>query len=466
MRFLPHTPSEITEMLAAIGVPSLDALFEAIPEASRLGRPLAIEPTLDEVTLMRHLEGLAERNDAQRALSFLGAGIYAHHVPPIVDQLLLRGEFMTAYTPYQAEVAQGTLQAIFEFQTIVSEVLGLPVANASMYDGASAAAEAVLMARRITKKTKTVVSRALHPEYAAVIHTYLQGLEAEDKPTKGKSRERALRSAIHVDVGADGRTDLDALEKILAEDPDIASVILGEPNVFGVIEDVARAATLAHAKGALLVTASPEPVAFSIVESPGARGADIAVGEGQPLGLPPQLGGPGVGLFACRDGRDYLTSIPGRLVGETVDQRGRRGYVLTLSTREQHIRRERATSNICTNHSLCALAVCIRMCLIGKQGFVELGKQCHSRAEYLKGKIGKLPGFELPYSAPTFNEFVVRRTQGDAAPLLAALQARGVLAGVDLGRFDASLKDRFAVAVTERHTRADLDRLVEILGDL
>lgn len=466
MRFLPHTPSEIRDMLSVIGVDSLDALFAPIPEGNRLGRPLAIEPALDEVGLMRHLDELADRNDAHRALSFLGAGIYAHHVPPIVDQLLLRGEFMTAYTPYQAEVAQGTLQAIFEFQTIVSEVLGLPIANASMYDGASAAAEGVLMARRITKRHKCIVSSALHPEYTATIRTYLQGLEpTEPKVPKGvKTRDVPISSMISVGTTADGRTDLAALEAALA-DPEVACVVIGEPNLFGVLEDVGAIAALAHAKGALLVTASPEPVAFSVVASPGERGADIAVGEGQPLGLPPQLGGPGCGLLACRDGRDYLTNIPGRLVGETVDTKGNRGYVLTLSTREQHIRRERATSNICTNHSLMALGICIRMCLLGKQGFIELGKQCLSRAEYLKGRLAQVPGLELPYSGPTFNEFVVRRKSGDAAPLIAAMQARGILPGVDLARFDPALKDRFVVAVTERHTRADLDRLVDALAD-
>ncbi|GAC1393600.1 MAG: hypothetical protein NVS3B10_04070 [Polyangiales bacterium] len=327
MRYLPHTSSEIDEMLRTIGVASLDALFDAIPKEGRLGRPLGIEPGLDEPSLMRHVGALADRNDAHQALSFLGCGIYAHHVPPIVDQLLMRGEFMTAYTPYQAEVAQGTLQSIFEFQTIVSELFGLPVANASMYDGASAAAEAVLMARRITRKKKTILSRALHPEYAATIHTYLQGLEeVEPKVAKGaRAREVELSSLLYAPTTADGRTDLAAIEQMLASDPDIACVVLGEPNVFGVLEDVARAAEIAHAKGALMVTATPETVAFSIVESPGARGVDIAVGEGQPLGLPPQLGGPGVGLFACRDTREYLTNVPGRLVGETVDSRGRRG---------------------------------------------------------------------------------------------------------------------------------------------
>ncbi len=470
MRFLPHTQAEITEMLAKIGVKSIDALFEPIPAQNRLGRPLAVEPALAEPALMRHMGELDAKISAKDALSFLGCGIYAHHVPPTVDQLLLRGEFLTAYTPYQAEVAQGTLQAIFEYQTIVSELFGLPVANASMYDGASAAAEAVLMSRRVTKRTKVVLSDALHPEYTQTILTYLQGLDpaahdgAVATSSGKKGRQIRLATVSHAGTLANGRTDLAALEQALAGD-DVACVVVGDPNVFGVLEDVAAIAEIAHRHGALCVTATPEPVAYAVVESPGARGVDIAVGEGQPLGIPPQLGGPGCGLFACRDGREYLTNIPGRLVGETVDQRGKRGYVLTLSTREQHIRRERATSNICTNHSLMALAITIRMCLLGKSGFVELGKQCFSRAEYLKGRIAALEGYELPYAGPTFNEIVVRRKKGDAAPLLASLQAKGILAGVDLGRFFPQLKDRFAIAVTEQHTREDLDRLVDALAE-
>ncbi|GAC1586514.1 MAG: aminomethyl-transferring glycine dehydrogenase subunit GcvPA [Polyangiales bacterium] len=468
MRFLPHTQAEITAMLQTIGVDSLDALFAPIPEGSRLNRPLAFEPALDEIGLMRHLTDLADRNQAQRGISFLGAGIYAHHVPPAVDQLLLRGEFMTAYTPYQAEVAQGTLQAIFEFQTIVCELFGLPVANASMYDGASAAAEAVLMARRITKKSRTILSDGLHPEYSSVIHTYLQGLTgtpagASAPSASAKRRDLHLEGLDFSPLASDGRTDLSRLEASL-RGGDVSAVVIGEPNFFGVVEDLRAIGELAHKHGALLISATPETVAMASIDSPGARGVDIAVGEGQPLGLPPQLGGPGVGLFACRDGREYLTNVPGRLVGETVDQRGKRGYVLTLATREQHIRRERATSNICTNHSLCALAVCIRLCILGKDGFTALGDQCHSRAEYLKGRIAELPSFEIPYRAPTFNEFVVRFKKGEASPLLAKLESQGVFAGVDLGRFFAPMKDRFLVAVTERHTRADLDRLVALLA--
>jgi glycine dehydrogenase subunit 1 len=479
MRFLPHTEDEIRSMLATIGVPSIDALFAPIPENVRLGRPLAIDKGIDEASLMRHLEELANKSDAQGMLSFLGAGIYAHHTPPAVDQLLLRGEFMTAYTPYQAEVAQGTLQAIFEFQTIVSELFGLPVANASMYDGASATAEAVLMARRITKRNRVLLSTALHPEYASVVTTYLRGLDehldADDAPRTSigtiRKRDMPLGTIDRASLTADGRTDLTRLEAMLSHG-EYACVVIGQPNVLGVVEDVRAIAEVAHKHGALLVTATPETYALSIVEAPGAQGADICVGEGQPLGISPQLGGPGVGLFACREGREFLTNLPGRLVGETVDSRGHRGYVLTLSTREQHIRRERATSNICTNHSLCALALTIRMCLLGKRGFVESGTQCHAKAEYLKRQIAALPGYSLPYAGPTFNEFVVRRHAGEVAPMLASLQAKKILAGVDLGRLTdigaegsgAGLRDKFVVAVTEKHTRGDLDALVAALA--
>jgi glycine dehydrogenase subunit 1 len=448
MRYLPHTSEEINDMLKAIGVPSIDALFEPIPKDARLGRALAIEPSLDEARLMDHLDALALKNTAARALSFLGGGIYDHHVPPAVDQLLLRGEFYTAYTPYQAEVAQGTLQAIFEFQTIVSELFGMPVANASMYDGASATAEAVLMARRLTKRTHVLMSAGVHPEYAETVRTYVQGLPG------GVGAIETIPLAPKT-----GAVDFDALKAKLQRD-DVACVVVGYPNFYGCVNDVKAIAELAHAKGALLVTVTSEPYAMALLEAPGAIGADIAVGEGQALGVPPQNGGPGCGLFACRDSREFLQNIPGRLVGETVDKSGQRGYVLTLSTREQHIRRDRATSNICTNHSLCALAVAIRACLLGKRGFVEVAKQCLSKAEYLKKELVKTGAWELPYSAPTFNEFVVRSTKGPVAPLVAKLAKDGILAGVDLGRFGTAHARDLLVCTTERHAREDLDRFV------
>jgi glycine dehydrogenase subunit 1 len=448
MRYLPHTEDEIRSMLEAIGVPSVDALFEPIPEAHRLGRPLDLEPALDEATLMAHLTALADRNTAARSLSFLGGGMYDHHIPPAVDQLLMRSEFYTAYTPYQAEVSQGTLQAIYEFQTMVCQLLDMEVANASMYDGASATAEAVLMARRITKNSHCVLSGALHPHYRDTVLSYLRGLDGEPQVTV-------------VPAGDDGRTDPDAIAAALRDDS--AAVVVGHPNFYGCIEDLARMRAVADARKALLVTATAEPYALSVVRPPGAFGADIAVGEGQPLAVPPQFGGPGVGLFACK--QSHVRQMPGRLVGETVDQEGQRGFVLTLSTREQHIRRERATSNICTNHGLIALAFAIRTAMLGRRGFEEAGRLCLSRAEYLKQRIAALDGYSLPTSAPTFNEFIVRREGGKAAPLLEALAAKGILAGIDLAPFHPERDQDFLVAVTERHARADLDRFVQALAD-
>jgi glycine dehydrogenase subunit 1 len=448
MRYLPHTDQDIRSMLEEIGVSSIDALFADIPVSYRLNRPLELEPPLDEPALMAHLEQLATRNKAASMLSFLGAGMYHHHVPPAVDQLLLRSEFYTAYTPYQAEVSQGTLQAIFEFQTIVCELFGMEVANASMYDGASAVAEAVAMARRVTGRKHAVLSRALHPEYVQTVQTCLRGVD--DDP-------EILQIA---EIAGDGRTDLQSVASLLRDDT--AAVVVGYPNFLGCVEDLATLRALTRAKGALLITATAEPYALAVIKPPGHYGVDIATGEGQPLACPPQLGGPGVGLFAAR--REFLREMPGRLVGETVDQNGERGYVLTLSTREQHIRREKATSNICTNHGLIALAMTIRCALLGKKGFEQVGRLCLSKAEYLKQRIAETGRFTLPTTAPTFNEFVVRRRDGAAAPLLAALAAKGILGGIDLGRFYPERDREWLVAVTERHTKDDLDRFVAAIA--
>ncbi|MFW6051042.1 MAG: aminomethyl-transferring glycine dehydrogenase subunit GcvPA [Myxococcota bacterium] len=448
MRYLPHTQEEIRAMLEAIGVESVDALFDGIPPSHRLGRPLDLEPALDEASLMGHLAELAGENPAAESLSFLGGGMYDHHIPPAVDQLLMRSEFYTAYTPYQAEVSQGTLQAVYEFQTMVCDLFGMEVANASMYDGASATAEAVLMARRVTKRSHCVLSEGVHPQYRDTVHAYLRGLDGEPELTV-------------VPVAADGRTDLDAVRSAVRDDT--AAVVVGYPSFFGCVEDLARLREIASGKKALLVTATAEPYALSLVQPPGAFGADIAVGEGQAMAIPPQFGGPGVGLFSCR--REHLRQMPGRLVGETVDQDGKRGYVLTLSTREQHIRRERATSNICTNHGLVALAFAIRTAMLGRKGFEQAGRLCLSRAEYLKKRIAETGRFSIPLSAPTFNEFVVRRHEGRAAPLLAALAAKGILGGVDLGRFYPERDHDFLVTVTERHSKVDLDRFVEALAE-
>ena len=451
MRYLPHTPEEIDAMLQTVGAESLDALFAPIiPLEARRTEPLDVGPALDEPGLMRHMEDLASRNTGAAMLSFLGAGAYDHHIPPAVDQLLLRNEFYTAYTPYQAEVAQGTLQAIFEFQTMVSELFGLPLANASMYDGASAAAEAVLMVRRMTKRPNVVLSEGVAPEYREVIATYLRTIGLAES------------GLVTIPVDRDGNDDVAAISRALS--PEVAVVVLGYPSFFGTVGDVRTLTERAHGAGAQLVTATAEPYALALLESPGALGVDIAVGEGQAIACPPQFGGPGVGLFACRESRETLQQIPGRLCGQTVDQNGKPGYVLTLVTREQFIRRERATSNICTNQGLLALAFTIRAALLGKQGFQETARHCLAKAEYLKSKVAALPGFSLPYgNAKTFNEFVVR-VPGNAADLVARAQEQGVLAGYALGQIDAGRANVLLIAVTERHTRGDLDRLVMVLA--
>jgi glycine dehydrogenase subunit 1 len=456
MRYLPHTESEIRAMLDRIGVADVDALFAPIPAGYRRETPLALEPALDEAALMAHLEELAAKNTATSKLSFLGGGMYDHHIPPAVDQLLLRSEFYTAYTPYQPEYSQGTLQAIFEFQTLVCQLFGMEVANASMYDGASAAAEAVLMARRGTRRSRVLVSAGLHPEYLATIHTYLAGMDE-------------AHAIEIVPLSADGRTDTAALAKLVAQNAaDTACAIVGYPNFFGVVEDLAAVRAALGESGAQFITATSEPYALSLIRPPGELGVDIAVGEGQALAVPPQLGGPGVGLFSCR--ASAVSKMPGRLCGETVDAAGLRGYVLTLSTREQHIRRERATSNICTNHGLIALAFAIRTSMLGQTGFRSVGELCLRKAEYLKGELKKLPGLSLPLSAQTFNEFAVELTDKaqsrTVAELLGKLEQRGILGGVDLGRFDPGRKRQLLIAVTERHSRADLDRFVAALRDV
>ena len=449
MRYLPHTPEDITAMLKTIGKPSLDALFQSIPEAARFNGALALEPALGEAALMRHLKDLSRKNGGAELLSFLGAGMYAHHIPPAVDQLLLRSEFYTSYTPYQPEVAQGTLQAIWEYQTIVSELYGLPLSNASLYDGASATAEAALMACRLTKRGKIVLCHSVHPDYRAVTATYLAG--------------RDDMSCVEVPFGPDGAPDLAALSAAI--DGDTAGVIVGYPSFVGPLADLRSLAQVVHERGALLVTATSEPYALALSESPGALGADIAVGEGQPIACPPQFGGPGVGMFACRGDRQFLQQMPGRICGETVDSNGERGFVLTLSTREQHIRRERATSNICTNQGLLALSLAIRMSILGKSGFIQTAEHCLAKAHYLRDQVLALPGYSPAFSAaPFFNEFAVKVRGGSAATVCRQLEGQGVIAGFDLGRVDAKLSDCLLIAVTEQHRREDLDRLIAALA--
>ncbi len=435
-------------MLERVGVKDIDALFSGIPSAHLLQEELDLEPALDEPRLMEHLTALSHRNAGARMLSFLGGGMYRHHVPPAVDQLLQRSEFYTAYTPYQAELSQGTLQAIFEFQTVVCELFGVGVANASMYDGASSVAEAVLMARRIKKgRSHVVVSDGLHPEYLDAVRTYIRGLDAGD-------------CIAVVPLGSDGRTDWETAAKLITDQT--AAVVVGYPNFLGCVEELRLAKRVAESQGSLLITATAEPYALSMLEAPGVCGADICVGEGQALAVPPQYGGPGVGLFGAS--QTFVRQMPGRLVGRTVDADGEPGYVLTLSTREQHIRREKATSNICTNHGLIALAMGIRTAMLGKQGFIQAGERCMSASHYLRAGLEKLGGIELPYSAPVFNELVARFERVTASEVVARLAERDILAGIDLGRFRDEWRHDLLIAVTELHTREDLDRLLSALG--
>ncbi len=438
MRYHPHSDSDVAWMLKTIGVGSLDALFDSIPKDLQLKRPLDIPAAMDERALDEHLAALAAKNPS--APPFLGAGAYPHHVPAAVDQLLLRSEFYTAYTPYQPEIAQGTLQAIFEFQTYVTLLTGLDVANASMYDGATATAEAALLACRVKSgRNVLAVSRALHPAYREVMRTYLEasGIQIRE-----------------VAFGADGRTDLAAAKQALQG---AAGLIVGYPNFFGVVEPVKELAALAREADALMVTATTEALAFGLLASPGDLGADVAVGELQSFGNGLNYGGPGLGFFAAREA--VLRQMPGRLAGMTTDRKGRRGYVLTLSTREQHIKREKATSNICTNHGLCALAATIHLSLLGKQGLSRLATLNWQRARYARTELQKA-GLPATFSGPVFNEFAVK---GDVAAMQKKLAAAGIDGGYALGRHYPELKDSMLFCVTELHGKAAIDRLAAAL---
>jgi glycine dehydrogenase subunit 1 len=445
MRYIPHTPEDVTQMLQRIGVGSLEELFVEVPGRVRLKRPLDLPEPLAEPALLRELKALAARNATPNShLSFLGGGAYQHFIPAAVDLLISRSEFYTAYTPYQPEISQGTLQAIFEFQTLICQLAGLEVANASMYDGASACAEGVLMAVRLTRRRRVLVSRALNPRWRTVITTYCRHLDLE---------------VVEIAYAADGRTDLKALAAAL--DGQTAAVVAGYPNYFGGIEDLAAIAQLAQGAGAKVVAGVGEALALGLLKSPGELGVDIVAGEGQSFGLPVSFGGPYVGFFAAR--MKDVRAMPGRLVGETVDRDGKRGFVLTLATREQHIRREKATSNICSNQGLCALTATVFLSLLGKQGLREMAGQNLAKAAYAREQLVKVEGVELPFAAPSFNEFVVR-SKRPVKELLAALEAEGILGGIPLGGDYPELADAFLVCVTEQHRRADIDALVQALA--
>jgi glycine dehydrogenase subunit 1 len=448
-RYIPMTGQDEAEMLRAIGAASARELFAAIPEALRYDGALPLSKPLDEPSLWSHLRELAGRNtDTSRCASFLGAGLYDHHIPAVVGHLISRSEFYTAYTPYQPEISQGELQAIFEFQSYICELTAMPVANASMYDGATALAEAALLAAGATKRTRIVVAKGVHPETRALIATTARGLRLD---------------VVEVECSAaDGTVDLARLEQAI--DGDTAAVLVQSPNFLGCIEPIAAIEPLVHASGALLAV-SANPLSLGLLEPPGRLGADIVVGDAQPLGIPQSFGGPTCGFFAVSE--PLMRRIPGRLVGQTVDQDGKRGFVLTLQAREQHIRREKATSNICSNQALLALCAAVYLSVMGKEGIRENALLNMRKAHYAAAAIAAIPGFSTPLSAPFFNEFVVRLPQSLACShAIEKLLEDGILAGYDLGQSYPELGGHLLVAVTEKRTKAEIDRWAERLEAL
>ena len=442
MRYLPLTEADRAEMLGVIGAKSIDDLFVDVPASARLTGPVDLPRHAGELEVERALSAMAAKNrTAGEGPFFCGAGAYKHHVPATVDHIIQRSEFLTSYTPYQPEIAQGTLQVLFEFQTQVAALTGLEVANASMYDGSTGCAEAVMMAQRVTRRKKAVLSGGLHPHYAAVTQTvaHAEGMDIT-----------RLAAAIDAEAAV-----LDAI------DAETACVVVQTPNVFGVVTDVSKIAEAAHAAGALLIVVTTEAVSYGLLKSPGEMGADIAIAEGQSLGVGLNFGGPYVGLFACRE--KFVRQMPGRLCGETVDADGRRGYVLTLSTREQHIRREKATSNICTNSGLCALAFTIHLSLLGERGLRQLAAINHAKARALRDALAAVPGVEV-LTPRFFNEFAIR-TPAPAASLVGDLAADGVLAGVPYSRLDpaAGMDDVLLVAATEVTTAGDIAAFAQAL---
>jgi len=442
MGFTPHTDADRKLMLERIGVKSVEEMFAGIPAGIRLNRPLTLPESLSEPEAVAELASLAKANTgANQLVCFAGAGAYDHYIPAIIDTIVSRSEFYTAYTPYQAEVSQGTLQAIYEFQSLVCRLYGMEAANASMYDCASALAEAMHMARDISRRPKVLVAAGVNPTHVEVVRTYAHGLNIP----------------IELVPLAGNVIDVDALARMFTDD--VAALILQHPNFFGNLEPVRRASEIVHKAGGLLVV-SADPISLGALEPPGAYDADIAVGEGQPLGIPLSFGGPYLGLMSAK--RKYIRNLPGRIVARTVDTEGKTGFVLALQTREQHIRRERATSNICTNQALCALTASVYMATMGKTGIAEVARQSMAKAHYLAGGIAAVPGFETETSTPFFKEFVVR-TPVPAAQVVEAGIKHGILAGVALERFDPEWKNRILVAVTERRTKLEMDAYCRFL---
>ncbi|RNB89141.1 aminomethyl-transferring glycine dehydrogenase subunit GcvPA [Brevibacillus nitrificans] len=441
-RYLPQTDQDKREMLDTLGISSVEELFSDIPEEVRFKGALQIPEALSEPDLVKYFTGLSNKNvNFSTHVNFLGAGVYQHYTPSTVNHMLLRGEFFTAYTPYQPEISQGELQAIFEFQTMVCELTGMEVANSSMYDGATSLAEAAMMAAGHTGKKRVIVSRAVHPEARGVLKTYAYGQNVE---------------LIEVGINSDGVTDPQALEALINDST--AAVIVQYPNFFGNVEDLSAIESIAHGNGALLITSS-NPLALGVLEAPGKLGADIVVGDMQPFGIPASFGGPHCGYFATTT--KLMRKMPGRIVGQTKDENGKRGFVLTLQAREQHIRREKATSNICSNQALLALAASITMTALGKQGVQEMAMMNLQKAHYAKQAL-QAKGLEVVFASPFFNEFAVKLSK-PVAEVNKNLLAAGIIGGYDLGLDYPEFADHMLLAVTELRTKEEIDQLAQEL---
>lgn len=444
MAYLFNTPEDQREMLKAIGAASIEELFQGVPKECRLARPLDIPAPMSEGELTRHLTSLAKRNQGTSELvCFMGGGAYDHFIPAVVDGLASRGEFFTSYTPYQPEVSQGNLQVMFEYETMVCELTGMDVSNASLYDGASACVEAVLLSLSIsTERRKVIVCDSLHPEYRQSLTTYLSFLNAELV---------TLSSAA-------GRWDANALKAVL--DETVACVVVSQPNFFGVVEDLAPIADMAKQAGAVVIAVA-DMISLGLLESPGAWGADVVVAEGQPLGVPLQFGGPYLGIMACREA--LVRRMPGRIAGQTTDRSGSRCWVLTLQTREQHIRRDKATSNICTNQGLLALRATIYLSLLGPAGLRETAEQCAWKTEYLRDALAGNDRWEVLFPSGSWREVVLRDKAGEVEMVVENARQHGMLAGLPLGQWYPELSDCLLVAITEKRSREEIDALVDVL---
>jgi glycine dehydrogenase subunit 1 len=441
LSYVLNTPADQAEMLQSIGVQSLDELFAQIPESVRMKRALDVPAALSEIELTQHMNSLAAKNQpAGQAVCFLGGGAYDHFVPAVVDTVAGRSEFYTAYTPYQAEASQGSLQAFFEYQTLICQLTGMDVSNASLYDGGSAVTEAALMAVTATDRHgRVLVAESVHPEHRLILDTYLKNLDTQvvTLPTPhGALEAEVLKKAINDET---------------------ACAIVQHPNFFGGLENVQQLADIAHAKGALFVV-SVDPISLGLLQRPGDYGADIVVAEGQSLGTPLQFGGPYLGILACKE--QFVRKMPGRLIGQTVDRNGKRCWTLTLQTREQHIRREKATSNICTNQGLLALRATVYLAALGPQGLRETAELCTRKAHYAAEQLARIPDVKLRFSQPFFKEFTIQ-VRGDVPTVLDRLLAMGYHAGLPLGRWYATLGDCISLAVTEQRTKTEIDGLVE-----